>query len=106
VVTDSIGSATFQTSLSLLKPGGRLITCGASTGPQLQVMLNQIFWKQLEIKGSTMSNQGEFRTVMKLVFEEKINPIIDKIFALDEAMKAENCLSKGIHFGKVLLEIL
>lgn len=106
VVIDSIGSATFQTSLRLLKPGGRLITCGATTGPQIQIMLNQVFWKQLEIKGSTMANQGEFRSVMKLVFEEKVNPIIDKVFPLDEVKEAENYLSKGIQFGKVLLEIL
>jgi len=105
IVIDNVGNATFQTSIRLLKPGGRLITCGATTGPQTQVMLNQIFWKHLEIKGSTMANQGEFRTVMKLVFEEKIYPIIDKIFPLEEAKEAEKYLSKGKQFGKVLLKI-
>lgn len=105
VVIDNVGSSTFQTSLRLLKPGGRLITCGATTGPQIKIMLNQIFWKQLEIKGSTMANQEEFLSVMKLVFEEKINPIIDKIFLLEEAEKALKYLSEGKQFGKVLLKI-
>jgi len=106
VVIDSIGKDTFPTSIRLLRSGGRLITCGATTGPKTEIMLNQIFWKHLEIKGSTMSNQGEFRTVMDLVFSGKLNPIISSVFPLEEVKKAENFLSQGKQFGKVLLEIV
>jgi len=105
VVIDNVGKATFQTSIQLLRPGGRLITCGATTGPSTQILINRIFWKQLEIKGSTMANQGEFREVMGLIGKKKFGPIIDRTFPLEEAREAETYLKKGEQFGKVLLEI-
>ena len=105
VIVDSVGKSTFQNSLRLLKPGGRLVTPGATTGPKVEIDIRQIFWKQLKIIGSTMSNQQEFRDVMKLVFEQKLNPIVDKIFPLEEIIKAEHYLNQGNQFGKVLIKI-
>ncbi len=105
VIVDSVGKSTFSNSLRLLKPGGRLVVPGATTGPIAEVDIRQIFWKQLKIFGSTMSNQREFREVMKLVFEEKLKPTIDKIFQLEEIIEAESYLNKGKQFGKVLVEI-
>ena len=105
VVIDSVGTPTFPNSLRLLRPGGRLVTCGVTSGPMSEIDIRQIFWKQLEVKGSTMSNQKEFRDVMKLVFEGKLTPIIDKIFSLEQAKEAETYLNKGTQFGKVLLKI-
>lgn len=105
VIVDSVGKSTFQNSLRLLKTGGRLVTPGATTGPKVEIDIRQIFWKQLKIIGSTMSNQQEFRDVMKLVFEQKLNPIVDKIFPLEEIIKAERYLNQGNQFGKVLLKI-
>ncbi len=105
IVIDNVGSETFKTSIQLLKPGGRLITCGVTSGSLVDVNITNIFWKHLEIKGSTMGNQGEFRAVKELVVEKKLNPIIDKVFSLKEALEAEKYLSEGKQFGKVLLEI-
>ena len=105
IVIDNIGQATFQTSIQLLKPGGRLITCGVTSGPFTKINITNIFWKHLEIKGSTMSNQGEFREVMQLVFEGKLNPIIDKVYPLEKVREAEKHLSEGNQFGKVLIDV-
>ncbi len=105
IVIDNVGQTTFPTSIRLLRPGGRLITCGATTGPKTSIMINQIFWKHLEIKGSTMANQSEFRDVMKLIFEEKLSPIIDKIFPIEQIKEAEKYLSEANQFGKILIEI-
>ncbi len=105
VVIDSIGQATFPTSIQLLRPGGRIITCGVTSGPFTKIGLTNVFWKQLEIKGSTMANHGEFRAVMKLIFENKLTPIIDKIFPLDQVKSAEQYLKDSNQFGKVLLKI-
>lgn len=105
VVIDNVGKATFQDSIRLLCPGGRLITCGNTTGPETKIWISQIFWKQLEIKGSTMANQGEFREVMKLVLEDKLTPLIDKTFSLEQAREAEEYLNEAAQFGKVLLKI-
>lgn len=106
LVIDNVGSATFNTSIQLLKPGGRLITCGGTSGSHIEVDIAKIFWKHLVIKGSTMGNQGEFRAVMDLVVEGKLNPLIDRIFPLDEVLNAELYLSRGKQFGKVLLEMV
>ena len=105
IVIDNVGKATFNTSIRLLKSGGQLITCGTTSGSTTDINLANIYWKHLTIKGSTMSNQGEFRAVMRLVFEGKLNPIIAKIFPFDKVKDAENYLSEGKQFGKVLLEI-
>ncbi|MEX2684465.1 MAG: zinc-binding dehydrogenase [Candidatus Sigynarchaeota archaeon] len=103
VVVDSVGARTFATSVRLLRPGGRLVSCGATTGPSTELDLRQVFWKQLEIIGSTMSNQKEFRDVMRLVFASKIDPVIDKVFPLDQARQAEDYLLQASQFGKVVL---
>ena len=105
VVVDSVGKETFQNSLRLLRPGGRLVTPGATTGPITEVDIRQIFWKQLKVIGSTMSNQGEFREVMNLVMEGKFEPVIDRIYPMDKILEAEQYLSRGEQFGKVLLKI-
>ena len=90
---------------SMLKNGGKLVTCGATTGPRADLNLSQVFWKQLEILGSTMSNQTEFRDVMKLVFDGKLKVIIDKEFSLEDAKTAEKYLDGGNHIGKIVLKI-
>ncbi len=102
---DSVGQATFNTSLKLLKAGGRLVTCGSTTGPQIDLDLRLIFWKQLQIYGSTMSNHQEFASVMNLVLNRNFTPMVDKIFSLDEIQAAEEYLAKGEHFGKVLVQM-
>lgn len=105
VVIDSVGKDTFQNSIRLLKPGGRLVIPGATTGPISEVDLRQIFWKQLKIVGSTMSNQKEFRKVMDLIFLGKIRPVIDKTFPLEKIIEAEQYLSEHQQFGKIVLKI-
>jgi NADPH:quinone reductase-like Zn-dependent oxidoreductase len=105
IVIDNIGQATFEQSIQMLKAGGRLITCGVTSGPFTKINITNIFWKHLEIKGSTMANQIEFYDVMNLVLEEKLNPIIDKVFPLEQIREAEQHLSEGKQFGKILLKI-
>lgn len=105
VIIDSVGKATFHSSLRLLKPGGRLVVPGATTGPISEIDLRQIFWKQVKIIGSTMSNQKEFQEVMNLIFLGKLKPIIDRIFPLENIIEAEQYLSEHEQFGKVILKI-
>lgn len=105
IAVDSVGKVTFSTSVKLLHKGGRLVTCGATTGPKTEIDIRQLFWKQIELIGSTMSNQSEFSQVMQLVFKGKLIPQIDKIFPLNQAKEAETYLKKGNQFGKVLINI-
>jgi len=105
VVVDSVGAKTFATSVRLLRPDGRLVTCGATSGPSSDLDIRQVFWKQLNIIGSTMSNQKEFRDVMNLVFAGKLDPVIDKTFSLDQARQAEEYMVGAEQFGKIVLSL-
>jgi len=105
IVIDNVGQATFPTSIRMLRPGGRLITCGVTSGPFSKINIADIFWKHLEIKGSTMANQGEFRDVMRLVLDGTLTPIIDKEYPLEEVREAEQYLSEGNQFGKILIKV-
>ncbi len=103
VVVDSVGEATWKQSLRALGKNGRLVTCGATTGPLGETDIRIIFWRQLQILGSTMANRAEFREVMQLIWEGKLKPVIDRILPLREARAAQEYLEKGEQFGKILL---
>ena len=82
-----------------------MVVIGATSGPNPEEEIRQIFWKQIEIIGSTMSNQREFREVMKLVFAGKLKPVIDAVMPLERAREAHARLEKGEQFGKIVLTI-
>ncbi len=105
VVFDSIGAATWLKSIRALRKGGRLVTVGATSGPNPTEEIRLIFWKQISIIGSTMSTQKEFREVMKLVFRRRLKPVIDKVFPLEEARAAHERLARGEQFGKIVLKV-
>jgi NADPH2:quinone reductase len=103
-VFDSVGEATWQKSLRSLKKGGRLVTCGATSGPKAETNVNLVFWNQLEILGSTMASRSELREVLNLVWTGKLNPVIDRTLPLSKAAEAHRILEKGEQFGKIVLE--
>lgn len=105
VVVDSVGEATWLKSLRALRKGGRLVTYGATTGPNPAEEIRLIFWKQLEIIGTTMANQGEFMDVMKLVFQHKLKPVVDVVLPLEKAAEAHERLAKNEQFGKIVLTV-
>ncbi|MDX1579481.1 MAG: zinc-binding dehydrogenase, partial [Gemmatimonadota bacterium] len=104
VVFDSVGEATFRKNLRTLANAGRLVVYGATTGPDGDLDIRLVFWKQLEVLGTTMSNQEEFRTVMGHVFSGALGPIIDSVFPLDEAADAHRRLENGEAFGSIVLK--
>jgi len=103
VVFDSVGAATWLKSIRSLKRGGRMVVIGATGGANPQEEVRQIFWKQIEIVGSTMSNQREFREVMRLVFRGELKPVIDVVMPLERAREAHARLERGEQFGKIVL---
>jgi NADPH:quinone reductase-like Zn-dependent oxidoreductase len=104
VVFDSVGEATFQQNLRSLARAGRLVAYGATTGPKGEADIRLVFWKQLEILGTTMSNQAEFREVMDRVFRGELEPVVDVVWPLDRAAEAHARLEAGEAFGKIVLE--
>lgn len=103
VVLDSVGEALWKTVLRSLAPGGRLVTYGATTGARVEIDLRHMFWKQLEVLGSTMATAREFDQVMGLVTSGALTPVVDRVLPLTEASDAHRVLEEGQVFGKLVL---
>jgi len=104
VVIDNVGAATWSRSLRSLAKEGRLVTCGATTGPIGETDIRYVFWRQLKIFGSTMGNFKEFSEVLKLVWDGKLKPVIDRVLPLREAAKAQQLMEQRAQFGKLILK--
>lgn len=105
IVVDSVGKETWLQSLKIVRKGGRIVTCGATTGPNPATEIRLIFWKQIEILGSTMSNASEYKEVVRLLGRGLLKPIIDRTFPLSQGREALEYLRQGGQFGKVVLEV-
>jgi NADPH:quinone reductase-like Zn-dependent oxidoreductase len=103
VVFEHVGTATWDDSIASLAPGGRLVTCGATTGFDAKIDLRFLFSRQLSLLGSYMGTKSELHTVMKLVAAGRLKPIVDRVFPLAEAAAAHAYLESSSQFGKVVL---
>ena len=104
VVIDSVGAATWALSLRCLKAGGRLVTCGATTGPIGETHIQLVFWKQLQIIGSTMGTPEDLQRALAFVEAGAVKPIVDSVWPLDEAREAQERMEKGEMFGKIVVK--
>ncbi len=103
VVFEHVGESTWQTSMRILGKGGRLVTCGATTGPKASFDIRYLFSKQLSVLGSTMGDVAAFDDCVTLVADGKIKPIVDRTFNLSEIQDAHAHLENGNQIGKVIL---
>lgn len=105
VVVDSVGEATWRVSLAAAAKRGRIVTCGATSGPNPEEEIRTIFWKQLSILGSTMGTDAEFGAMLRAVAAGRLRPVVDSVFPLAEAVRAYERLESGAAFGKVVLRV-
>ncbi len=105
VVLENVGAQTWKQSLRSLRKGGRLVTCGATTGPIAETDIRIVFWKQIHIIGSTMANRREFNDVMRLFFAGRLKAIVDEIVPLKDGAAAQRRLAEGRQFGKIVLTV-
>ncbi len=105
VVVEHVGEATWRTSLDVAAQGGRVVVCGATTGPNPPAGLHRIWWKQLSILGSTMGTKDDFEGAYALVADGRAKPVVDSVFPLSEARAAHERLEAGEQLGKVVLSI-
>jgi zinc-binding alcohol dehydrogenase/oxidoreductase len=105
VVIDSVGGATFVKATELVRPGGRIVTFGATTGAADKVEIRRIFWKQISILGSTMGTAREFGEMLALFGPGGLRPAIDQVFPLAEAPSAHRRMEEAGQFGKIVLRI-
>jgi NADPH:quinone reductase-like Zn-dependent oxidoreductase len=105
VVVEHVGEATWGKSLTAARADGRVVVCGATTGPNPPANLHRIWWKQLTIYGSTMGTRTDFEAVYELVASGKARPVVDEVFPLEEASAAHARMENADQFGKIVLRI-
>jgi NADPH:quinone reductase-like Zn-dependent oxidoreductase len=105
VVVENVGAATWDESLRSLCRGGRLVTCGATSGPQVGLDLRRLFWHHWSILGSTMGNAAEYAEVVRRLGRGELRPIVDRVYPLAQARDAYQRLEKAEQLGKIAVEI-
>lgn len=105
LVIESVGAATFQRSLDVLKLGGRIVVFGATAGDTVELDLRSFFYGQYTLVGSTMGSREEFRDMLAFISDHEIHPVMDKMFPLERAQEACNRLLENKQFGKIGLHI-
>ncbi|KDB07779.1 NADPH:quinone reductase [Burkholderia sp. lig30] len=105
VVIENVGQAVWPSALKSLTRGGRIVTCGATTGDQPSADLRRIFIRQLQIFGSTLGNFDEYRDLLTFVARHRLRPVIDSRFSLGEVHAALDRLASGEQFGKVAVTV-
>ncbi len=105
VVFEHVGAATWDKSVESLAPGGRLVTCGATTGPAVSLDLRYTFSRQQSVSGSYMGTLGELHRVLGFIFRGQLKPVVDSVLPLEEIARAHQRLEQREHFGKVVLSV-
>ncbi len=105
IVVDHVGESTIGTSLKMLRKGGRVVTCGATSGPKLESDLRLIFFKSLSLLGSTMGGLGAMHRVWGLVCSGQLEPVIDRSVPLDRVGEGHAALEDRSVFGKVIVTV-
>jgi NADPH:quinone reductase-like Zn-dependent oxidoreductase len=105
VVFDTVGEASWPKSLAALGKRGRLVTCGATSGPNVQMDVRRLFWNQWDIMGSTMGNEAEFDAIANEYRAGRLTSLVDSVFDISQGRKAFERLASGQQFGKVVVRI-
>lgn len=103
IVIEHVGTATWDESIKSLKTGGKLVTCGATTGPSVAIDLRHLFARQLSLFGSYMGTMGELHEVLNHVFAGRLKPVVDRVFPLSEIRAAHEHLERSQMFGKIVV---
>jgi NADPH:quinone reductase-like Zn-dependent oxidoreductase len=105
VVVETVGDATWKTSLEVAAVRGRVVVCGATTGPNPPAGLHRVWWKELDVLGSTMGSKEDFEACLDLVTSGRARPAIDEVLPLEEARAGHERLEAGEQLGKIVLRI-
>jgi NADPH:quinone reductase-like Zn-dependent oxidoreductase len=103
IVVEHVGEKTWDRSIRSLARGGRLVTCGATTGARAVVDLRHLFARQLSLLGSYMGTKPELLAAAALLFDGRLRPVVDQVVPLAEAERAQRRLEEGRQFGKIVL---
>lgn len=102
---DSVGGATFDALLSLARPGGRIVSFGATAGPVEKLIMPKIFLKHVSVLGTAMGTSEEFGAMIDLYGERGLRPVINQTFPLEETTAAMGLMEKGSGIGKIVIDV-
>ncbi len=105
VVVDHVGAATWQTSISILKQGGRMAVCGMTSGNEATVPVRMFYTKQIVMTGALLGTRSQLAELVDFVVRNKIQPVVDSVVALDKLAQAHRKMEAGWHMGKILIKI-
>ncbi len=105
VVFENVGEAVWDVALRSLVRGGRIVTCGATTGDQPGADLRRLFIRQLQVLGSTLGNPGELQDLLAWCAQGKVRPVIDRVYSMDDIHAALDVLESNQQFGKLAITI-
>ncbi len=105
LVVETAGNATWMASLRSAAKGGRVVTCGATTGPSPAEEIRLVFWNQLSILGSTMGSRHDWDGMLRAVSGWQLRPVVDSVLPLEQGRDGYERLARGGQFGKVVLQV-
>ena len=105
VVIEHVGASTFNDSIRSLRKGGRLVTCGATTGGQVEISVHRLFFKNLALLGSTMGSKAELHRITRLMAQGVLKPMVDRVLPLSQVREAHRALEAREAFGKVVISM-
>lgn len=105
VAFDAVGAETWPVDFAAVRKGGRIVLCGITTGPIARTNLQQLYWRQLTVMGSTLGSHEEMRSLLRAVDVERLEPVVDSTQPLSEAQDAMRRMQEGRQFGKIVLEM-
>ena len=105
VVIDNVGRESWAASLGALGRAGRLVTCGATSGPMVETDVRRLFWNQWTIMGSTMGNRAEMRAIVDELHAGRLLPVVDSVHDLEDGRAAYDRLRSAEQFGKVVIRV-
>jgi NADPH:quinone reductase-like Zn-dependent oxidoreductase len=105
VVVEHVGKATWEGSLKALAKGGRLVTCGATTGAQVLTDLRYVYNREITVYGSFMAGLGELPEVVRLFDQGRLKTVVDSVYPLEKAAEAQSRMEASKHFGKIVLRV-
>ncbi|HUC42310.1 MAG TPA: zinc-binding dehydrogenase, partial [Candidatus Micrarchaeaceae archaeon] len=105
VVFEHVGQATWDESMKSLAVAGRLVTCGATTGPDVKIDIRHLFVKQISVLGSFMGGKSELFPPLELFARGRVKPVIDEVLPLEKCAEAHRRLENREQFGKIVLKV-
>ena len=104
IVIDHVGAATWPTSISVLKQGGRMAVCGMTSGNEATISVRMFYSKQITMTGALLGTRAQMQELINFMVKKKIKPVIDSVLSLEQAKEAQKKMEAGLHAGKILLQ--